>query len=81
MGNEQETGQITGTLDKDYNLVWYTEQCMSNALRMEVYSRDAERAGDAELADFFRRAQADSRKGADMGKELLAQRLAGAGAH
>jgi hypothetical protein len=71
----QETGQITGTKDKDYNLIWFTEQCLSNALRLETYIQDAERAGDSELADFFRRAQSESRKGADQGKEKLAARL------
>jgi hypothetical protein len=39
--------------------------------------RDAERDGDSELAEFFRRAQAESSKGADQGKQRLAQRLAG----
>ncbi|MGI5218110.1 hypothetical protein [Nocardia sp. CA-290969] len=75
MGFEQETGQVTGTKDKDYNLLWFAETSLSNALRMEVYSRDAERAGDAELAEFFRRAQGESRKGAEQAKALLAQRL------
>ena len=42
---------------------------------MEVYSQDAERAGDTELAEFFRRAQGESRKGAEQAKALLAQRL------
>ncbi|HLM63424.1 MAG TPA: hypothetical protein VK306_03925 [Acidimicrobiales bacterium] len=70
-----ETGDITGTKDKDYNIIWFTEACLSNALRLETYVKDAEREGDSELADFFRRAQAESRKGADQGKELLAQRL------
>ena len=73
---EQETGDITGTSDKDYDIIWFTETCMSNALRLEIYIRDAERGGDDELADFFRRAQAESRKGAEQGKELLARRLA-----
>jgi hypothetical protein len=54
---------------------WFTEQCLSNALRLEIYIQDSERAGDSELADFFRRAQAESRKGAEKGKELLKQRL------
>jgi hypothetical protein len=70
-----ETGQTTGTLDKDYNIIWFTEACLSNALRLETYIQDAERAGDDELAKFFRRAQAESRKGAEQGKQLLAQRL------
>jgi hypothetical protein len=70
-----ETGGVTGTKDKDYNVIWFTEQCLSNALRMEVFAADADRDGDSELADFFRRAQAESRKGAEQGKELLASRL------
>jgi hypothetical protein len=72
-----ETGQITGTKDKDYNIIWFTEQCLSNVLRLETYIQDAERESDSELADFFRRAQAESRKGADQGKEMLRKRLAG----
>ena len=76
MGNT-ETGDVTGTRDKDYDIIWFTETCLSNALRLENYIADAERAGDSELAEFFRRAQADSRKGAERGKELLTRRLAG----
>lgn len=71
------TGDVTGTKDKDYNVIWFTEACLTNALRLETYIGDAERDGDSELADFFRRAQAESRKGAEQGKELLAKRLAG----
>ena len=77
MASETETGEITGTKDKDYNLIWFVEQCLSNVLRMELYSKDAERDGDSELADFFRRAQRESRKGAEQGKEMLRKRLAG----
>jgi hypothetical protein len=76
MGTE-ETGQVTGTKDKDYNVIWFTEQCLSNVLRLETYVEDAERDGDSDLADFFRRAQETSRKGAEQGKQLLAGRLAG----
>jgi hypothetical protein len=77
MANGSETGQVTGTKDKDYNILWFTESCLSNVLRLETYIQDAERDGDSELADFFRRAQADSRKGAEQGKQLLRTRLAG----
>jgi hypothetical protein len=73
----EETGDITGTKDKDYNIIWFVEACLSNALRLETYIQDAERAGDSELADFFRRAQGESRKGAEQGKGLLRQRIAG----
>ena len=71
----QETGQVTGTKDKDYNIIWFTEQCLSNVLRLEEYCQDAERDGDNDLAEFFRRAQGASRKGAEEGKQLLKQRL------
>ena len=72
-----ETGHVTGTQDKDYNLVWFTESCLSNALRLEQYAADADRDGDNELAELFRKAQAESRKGAEQGKALLKARLAG----
>ena len=75
MATTDETGHITGTKDKDYNLIWFTEQCLSNALRLETYIKDAERDGDNDLADFFRRAQNESRKGAEQGKEQLRKRL------
>ncbi|MDQ3935499.1 MAG: hypothetical protein M3340_12805 [Actinomycetota bacterium] len=71
----QETGQVTGTKDKNYNIIWFTEQSLSNALRLEQYIKDAEDDGDSELADFFRRAQDASRKGGERGKELLKARL------
>jgi hypothetical protein len=74
--SSQETGQVTGTKDKDYNVIWFTEQCLSNVLRLETYIQDAERDGDSDLAEFFRRAQETSRKGAEQGKEQLRKRLA-----
>jgi hypothetical protein len=72
-----EGGQVTGTPDKDYNLIWFTKQCLSNALRLETYVQDADRNGDSELAEFFRRAQAESKKGADQAKSILGKRLSG----
>jgi hypothetical protein len=72
-----EAGEVTGTKDKDYNLIWFVEQSLSNALRLETYIEDAERDGDTDLAEFFRRAQGASRKGGEQGKELLSKRLAG----
>ena len=75
MPEVQEAGQVTGTKDKDYNVIWFTEQCLNNVLRLETYIEDAERDGDNDLADFFRRAQDTSRKGAEQGKDLLKKRL------
>lgn len=72
-----EAGGITGTRDKDYNLIWFVEQSLSNALRLQTYIDDADRDGDSDLAEFFRRAQAASRKGGEQGKELLRKRLTG----
>ena len=77
MSSSDETGPITGTKDKDYNIIWFTEVCLSNVLRLETYAADAERDGDTELAEFFRRAQSESRKGAEQGKQLLKSRLGG----
>ncbi|WP_019062175.1 hypothetical protein [Streptomyces prunicolor] len=77
MTSSTETGGATGTPDRDYNLIWYVEACLSNALRLETYIADAERGKDTEVADLFRKAQADSRKGAELGKRLLRARLDG----
>ena len=75
MTQQAETGHVTGTEDKDYNLIWYTEHCLNNSLRLEGFVQDAERSGDSELADFFRKAQTDSRKGGELGKQMLRSRL------
>jgi hypothetical protein len=72
-----EAREVTGTKDKDYNLIWFVEQSLSNALRLQTYIEDAERDGDSDLAEFFQRAQAASRKGGEQGKDLLRKRLAG----
>jgi len=73
--SDVESGEVTGTRDKDYDIIWFTETCLSNVLRLHSYIQDAERAGDDELAELFRKAQAESRKGAEQGKQLLAVRL------
>lgn len=77
MTHSTETGGVTGTQDKDYNLIWYVEACLNNALRLEDYIQDAEREKDSEVVELFRKAQADSRKGAELGKQLLRARLGG----
>ncbi|MDP9397598.1 MAG: hypothetical protein M3P96_07115 [Actinomycetota bacterium] len=75
MTTTSETGQTTGTADKDYNLLWFTQTCLENALRLQTYIQDAERANDNELAQLFQQAQEHSRKGAEQGKQLLKSRL------
>jgi hypothetical protein len=76
MTSTSEHGQVTGTKDKLYNLIWFTEQSLNNALRLETYIQDAERDGDNEAAELFKKAQAESRKGGEQGKDLLRARLA-----
>ena len=75
MTHATEGGAVTGTQDKDYNLIWFAEQCLSNALKMEQFAADAERLGDRELVELFSKAQHESTKGAEQAKQLLAQRL------
>lgn len=78
MTHPTDGGEVTGTKDKNYNLIWFAEQCLANALRLEGYKADAERDGDTELAELLSKAQHESTKGADTAKKLLAQRLSGA---
>lgn len=73
----QEQGEVTGTKDKNYNLIWFTEQSLSNVVRLQEYIDDAERDGDDEAAELFRRAQAASHRGGEQGKQLLARKLSG----
>jgi hypothetical protein len=75
MSTTTDTGQVTGTKDRTYDLIWYIEKCLENALRLETYIADAEREGDSEVVELFRKAQADSKKGAEEGKKLLASRI------
>lgn len=70
-----EHGTVTGTKDALYDVIWFTEQSLSNALRLETYIADAEAANDTELAELFRRAQEASRRGGEEGKKLLAERI------
>jgi hypothetical protein len=75
MAQLTEAGVVTGTADKDYNLIWFTEACLSNALRLETYIEDARRSGDDQAASLFVRAQENSIRGAEEGKSLLRDRL------
>jgi hypothetical protein len=48
---------------------------LDHKLLLDTYIQDAEREGDSELAEFFRRAQGESRKAAEPGKDQLRKRL------
>ena len=61
--------------DKNYNLVAVLQESLQNVWQLESYIEDAERQGDNELADWFRRIQENNKKAGDQGKQLLAARL------
>jgi hypothetical protein len=65
----------SGTKDKNYDLITVTHLCLEHVWRLDQYAQDAERDGDQELAQLFRRMQEQSRKGADESKRLLGERL------
>ena len=55
-------GRVTALNDDDPNLVWFAEQCQTNHVRIDALIRSAERAHDADMAAFFRRAQSMVRR-------------------
>ena len=65
----------SGTKDKNYDLITVTHLCLEHVWRLDQYAQDAEREGDQELVELFRRMQEHSRRGGDEAKKLLVQRL------
>jgi len=63
--------RATGTRDEQYNLVSVLYHALHGAENCEVYAADAEASGDADLAAFFRNAQATQRQLAEQAKERL----------
>ena len=61
--------------DKNYNLMTVLQASLHWVWQMETYIKDAEDAGDNELAEWFRKIQESNRKAGEQGKEMLAQRL------
>ncbi|MBW1638199.1 hypothetical protein [Microbacterium resistens] len=61
--------------DENYNLVCVLEASLRNAWKMQTYIEDAEQAGDAELAEWFRKVQHNSLKAGEQGKRMLRARL------
>lgn len=56
-------------------LVTVLQASLQYAWQMETYIADADNAGDAELAEWFRKIQHKNVKAGDQGKRLLAARL------
>jgi rubrerythrin len=70
------TGEnVTGVRDEHYNLVSILYHALQGAETYDTYIRDAEGAGDQELAQFFRAVQEEERRRAARAKELLGRRL------
>ena len=65
----------SGTKDKNYDLITVTQLCLEHVWRLDQYAGDAEREGDDELSQLFRKMQEHSRKGAEECKRLLHERL------
>jgi hypothetical protein len=65
----------SGTKDKNYDLITVTQLCLEHVWRLDQYAQDAEREGDQELGQLFRKMQEHSRKGAAESKRLLVERL------
>jgi hypothetical protein len=65
----------SGTRDRTYDLIAVTHLCLEHVWRLDQYAADAQKDGDDDLADLFRRMQGHSRRGAEECKELLAKRL------
>jgi len=61
LGALGEKAQVTGLSDENPGIVWFAGQCQSNQVRFEALINNAERARDAEMAAFFRRAEAVGR--------------------
>lgn len=65
----------TGTRDAHYNVISTLYHLLKGASTAEQFIQDAERAGDPELAQFFRDWQEEQRHLAERAKNLLGARL------
>src|SRR5918998_559749 len=63
--------RATGTRDEEYNLVSVLYHALHGAENCQVYATDAEATSDADLAAFFRNAQAMQGRLAEQAKERL----------
>ncbi len=63
--------QTTGTRDEHYNLISVLYHALHGAENCKMYAVDAEAAGETDLANFFRNAQATQRQLAEQAKERL----------
>lgn len=63
--------------DPHYDLIAVLSASLEMAWTVETYIADAEKNGDNELADWFRKIHENNLKAGEQGKQMLAQRLQG----
>ncbi|KAF0957364.1 hypothetical protein [Rhodococcus sp. T7] len=73
--SERTPGTSPARARTDAALLGFVHTCLNNMTCLQEAIEAADRVGDAELAEFFRRAKVASRAGAIDGKVLLADRL------
>ncbi|MEU6645871.1 hypothetical protein ABZ863_25445 [Saccharomonospora sp. NPDC046836] len=66
----------TPVKDKNFDLISVLQASLHYVWQLDEYAQDAERAGDEELATWFRKIQHNNDKAAEQGKAMLARRLA-----
>ena len=67
--------QRTSTCNEHYDLISVLYHLLEGAWKYDTYCKDAEKAGDQALAQFFRDAQRDECARAERAKTLLRERL------
>ena len=68
----------TGTRDETYNLVSVLYHALQGIETCEQYAQDAQKAGEADLVQFFRDCQDNHRSCAERAKNLLGSKFLGA---
>jgi hypothetical protein len=75
MAARSETARITGERDENYNLISVVYHALKGAELSAQYVRDAEAAGDEQLAQFFEEVRGSHVELAQQAKQFLAERL------
>lgn len=71
---EGMTEQVSGTTDVTYNLISVVYHALQGAENYSVYARDADAAGEGEIAQFLNQLVGEERLRAERTKELLKKR-------
>ena len=74
-----EGERATGTPNTIYDLASVLFHALEGGASYDTYLEDAEREGDEELAEFFRRVREEDSMRADEAQRLLAERMSTAG--